>query len=382
MLPSRDRIRSNRKILLDLSGWYADSGKKYNERKKFQEAAIPTVSPEASLATRAAWLSFVGGYTQGQIAARLGVSAVKVHRLIAQARQLGLVKVFVEGAPVECIEAEDVLARRFGLRFCTVVPNMTAAAPEAEDSARTIAALGAAGARFLAGYLEQDNAKLIGVGHGRTLAAIADQLPTIPRPDHRFVSLIGSLTRRAATNPFDVIHRLAERTGGEGYFLPVPFIADSVEAKQVLMAQQSVRAIVKLAREAEMFMVGIGELGAEAHMKQVGQLTAAEYSALREAGAVGDLIGHFLDAEGRPVDCEVNDRTLGLRIEDLRDREVIAVAGGAGKRDAILAALRSGVITGLITDEVAAQQIVALERDARSTATTAAGSGSAGRRTA
>ena len=364
-------VRPKFAFFLDLCGRRVKSGKKYIERKKFQEETIRAASPEASLATRAAWLSFVGGYTQGQIAERLGVSAVKVHRLIAQARQLGLIKVFVEGAPAECIEAEDRLVRSFGLRFCTVIPAMSV--PGADDSARTIAALGVAGAQFLAGYLEQIGAKVIGVGHGRTLAAVADQLPTIPRPDHRFVSLLGSLTRRAATNPFDVIHRLAERTGGEGYFLPIPFIADSAEAKAVLMAQQSVREIVRLARQAEMFVVGVGELGTEAHMKQVGQLTDLEYEALREAGAIGDLIGHFLDADGKPVDCEVNERTLGLRIEDLRGRDVVAVAGGSGKRDAILAALRSGVLTGLITDEVAAQQIVALEKDARSSSAIAAG---------
>ena len=60
---------------------------------------------ELGLATRAAWLSFVGRYTQEEIAQRLGVSRVKVNRLIALAQRAGRVHVFVEGTAAECVAA-------------------------------------------------------------------------------------------------------------------------------------------------------------------------------------------------------------------------------------------------------------------------------------
>jgi len=95
---------------------------------------------------------------------------------------------------------------------------------------------------------------------------------------------------------------------------------------------------------------------------QVGKLVDqknTDLSAFKAHGAVGDVIGQFLGADGRPVASEVNQRTLGLRIEDLRGREVVAVAGGGEKRDAILATLASGIVTGLIIDEATARLVLA-----------------------
>jgi DNA-binding transcriptional regulator LsrR (DeoR family) len=318
--------------------------------------------PESSLATRAAWLAYVGGYTQEQIAERLGVSRVKAHRLIASALQSGRVKVFVEGEPAECIALEDQLIHRFALRMCTVVPALHDIAANEPDS--NFAALGVAGARFLYRYLEKSGPTMIGIGHGRTLAAVVDRLPRIPTPDLRFVSLIGSLTRKSAANPFDVISRLAERTGGEGYFMPVPFIADSVADAEVLRAQKGVQHVLGLAKQCHLCVVGIGNIGADAHLKQTGMITASEHKKLQSLGAVGEVIGQFLDVHGSLLDCEMNQRAPGLHLDALRNREVLAIAGGRSKVDAIRAVLKSGFITGLIVDEATAQQMVVSEEKA------------------
>lgn len=313
---------------------------------------------ELGLATKAAWLSYVGGLTQEEIAARLRVSRVKVTRLIAAAQRAGLVHVFVEGPAAECVELEDRLRGAFGLASCTV-------APRADDGPLPLRTLGAAGAHFLHRVLEQGGAGsdgngggvVVGVGHGRTLAAVAERLPRQPRPGARFVSLLGSLTRRAAANPFDVIHKLAEITGGEGYFMPAPFFADSLESKRVLMAQKSLRDVMALADEARLVMVGIGEIGPHAHLVESGMVTEAELREAERAGAAGEVLGQFLDAEGRPVDAEVNQRAVAVPLDGLRGRDVIAVAGGRGKAPAIAAVLRTGIVSGLITDEGTARAL-------------------------
>ena len=307
---------------------------------------------DLSLAARAAWLSYVGGYTQQEIAERLGLSRVKANRLIPLARQEGLVRVFIDGTPAECVALEDRIAQRWGLAFCTVAPSLG-------EGRLPLRALASAGSSWLDGVLEKGEVSLIGVGHGRTLAELVRNLPRVPRPKIRFVSLLGSLTRKAAANPFDVVHRLVDRTGGEGYFMPVPFVADSIQDKKVMLSQKSLSDIFALARRCDLFLVGIGELGPSAHMRATGMVTEVEYKDLKAHGAVGDVIGQFLGADGRPVASEVNQRTLGLRIEDLRGREVVAVAGGAEKRDAILATLASGIVTGLIIDEATARLVLA-----------------------
>lgn len=309
---------------------------------------------EMGLASRAAWLSYVGGYTQEDIAGRLNVSRVKVNRLIALAHRQGLIRVFVEGTAAECVALEDRIARAYGLGFCLV-------APDFGEVDLPLSALAAAGAHYLLGVLEQPRIGIVGIGHGRTLAAVVDRLPRLPRADLTFVSLLGSLTRSAAANPFDVIHRLAGKVGGESYFLPVPFFADSVEDKAVLAAQRSVSRVFELAREADLVVVGIGELSAQAHLLETGMITKAEFDALGRAGAVGEVLGHFFDQSGRSVEADVNRRALGLEPADLAGKEVVAIAGGRGKARAIAAVLQRGLLTGLVTDEATARRLV--ERD-------------------
>ena len=316
----------------------------------------PRGQDDLGLATRAAWLSYVGGYTQEDIAHRLGVSRVKVNRLIAAAHRQGLVRVFVEGTAAECVALEDRIARAHGLGFCRVVPDLG-------DADLPLHALAAGGARYLLAALERPEIGIVGVGHGRTLAAVVDRLPRLPRADLKFVSLLGSLTRNAAANPFDVIHRLAEKVGGESYFLPVPFFADSIEDKAVLMAQRSVKDVFALARLADLVVVGIGELAADAHLLQTGMITRAEFAELERAGAAGEVLGHFFAADGRSVAADINGRALGLEPEDLRGKEVVAIAGGRGKARAIHAVLRSGLVTGLVTDEATARRLVGLGRN-------------------
>ena len=315
---------------------------------------------DLGLAARAAWLSYIGGHTQSEIAARLQVSPAKAHRLIAQALDQGLVKVFVEGAPEECLELETEIAEAFGLRSCHVSPDLNDAANSNPQA--SFAAVGASAARFLHGLIEQSGPALIGVGKGRSLAAMVRNLPTINRPDIRFVSVSGSLTRNLAANPYDVVHKLVEKTGGEGYFLPVPYIAASVEEKQTLLSQSSVQDLLDLARQADIYFIGIGTLEGDSHVRQVGMVNEDEWHELRGLGAMGDVMGSFVNADGKPVDSEVNDHSVGLHIDDLRDRPVVAVVGGDSKGDAILAALRTGIVTDLILSERSARHVADLLR--------------------
>lgn len=186
---------------------------------------------------------------------------------------------------------------------------------------------------------------------------MVEGLPHIKRPDHKFVSVSGSLTRNLSANPFDVVHNLVEKTGGEGYFLPVPYITSSAAEKEQLMAQKSVQDVLDLARQAETYFIGIGSTGKDAHVKQVGMVTADEWQELQNDRAVGDVMGSFVDVNGRPVDASVNGQTLGLSLDDLRGKKVVAVVGGAGKGEAVTAALKTGVITDLIVGEITAAGI-------------------------
>jgi DNA-binding transcriptional regulator LsrR (DeoR family) len=306
---------------------------------------------ETSMATRAAWLHYAGGLTQSEVAKRLGLTSLKAHRLITKANQEGLIKVYIDGEVSECVALEDELSGRYGLDYCEVVPDF-----DAEDL--PLKALGIAGAQFLKREIERGEDTLIGVGHGRTLAACVEYLPRISAGKTRFVSLLGGLTRKFSANPHDVIHRLAERTGAEAYVMPVPMFANTVEDRTVLLGQKGISEVFDLGKAADLLIAGIGTAEREASLVATGMIEKGEMEEIRRKGGVGELLGHFFDDAGKAVETTLSNRALALAREDISNRRIVAVAGGKVKVRAIKSVLEGRYLKGLVTDERTARSLV------------------------
>lgn len=319
----------------------------------FEAGTDPVMDDEASLSARAAWLYYAAGLTQGEIAKRLNVPSTKAHRLVARATKSGMVRVFVEADIAECVSLEDRLASGFGLQFCRV-------APELDEDPLPLKALALAGATYLRHALEQRQHSVIGLGHGRTLAAVVEHLPRMRVEEVRFVSLLGGLTRRFAANPFDVIHRIAERTGAEAYMLPAPLFARTASDRAVLMKQMGVAEVFAMGQEASLRLVGIGEVTVTSHLVTTGMVKPEELAELHRLGAAGEMLGHYFDAEGERLTGPMDDRVMAPSLEELRGRFTVAIAGGVDKTRAIRALLKSGLLQGLITDEATARGLVKL----------------------
>ncbi len=321
-----------------------------NARTRNPMARPSRIDPEESLAIRAAWLHFAGGLTQAAVAKRLGLPSVKTHRLIARAVDAGMVKVSIDGEIVECAILEDTLCKRYGLEYCEVAPDLG-------EEGLPLRALGLAGANFLRREIDRGDLAVIGLGHGRTLAAAVHQLPRVDARATRFVSLLGGLTRHYAANPHDVMHRLAEKTGAQAFVLPVPFFANSEKDRAVLLAQPGVKEIFDLSNAAMLKFVGMGTVDADAQLVSSGMIEPREISEINAAGGVGEMMGHFFDARGRVLETTLSARTLSVDLDGPKDGRIVVIAGGAEKVEAIRAVLNSGRLNGLITDELTAQAL-------------------------
>lgn len=312
--------------------------------------------PEHSLAIRAAWLHYVGGLRQAEVAKRLGVPSVKAHRLIARAVAEGAVKVSIEGEIIECIELETALSARFGLETCEVAPDL-------EEVGLPLRTLGLAGAGRLRRWMESGEELTIGIGHGRTLAEAVRAMPRFATQGLRFVSLLGGLTRNFAANPHDVMHMLAEKTGAKAYVMPVPFFANTAEDREVLLSQRGVAEVFQLAQSAPLKIVGIGTVEAETQLVTSGMIEPSEIEAIARAGGVGEMLGHFFDRDGNALETPLTSRTLAVALPEAgpigatRDR-IIALAGGPEKIEPLRAVLKSGRLSGLITDERTAKALL------------------------
>ncbi|WP_129140620.1 sugar-binding transcriptional regulator [Modicisalibacter coralii] len=303
-------------------------------------------------AARAAWLSYVGGRTQDEIAGQLGVSRPGVQRLLALARQEGLVKVHIDHPLAGCMAMGEALVTRFGLSFCDVVPSD----PAPHDNGLAFLAL--AGAERLSRYIDRSEPLTLSLGTGRVVRATVEALSRTERPQHRFVSLVGNVARDGSANRYDGVMVLADKTGAERFLLPAPVVAASVAEKDALLAQHLVQAVSAVAMEAEAGFIGIGRIDPQATLFQDHFISEAELRELLDAGAVGELLGWPMNAAGELVECPLTRRITSLPLRRLAGQTLVGLAGGRDKGPAILAALRGGWLKGLVTDEAAARYIV------------------------
>lgn len=311
----------------------------------------PVQNNASSMAVRAAWLHYAGRHTQAEVARKLGLTNLKAHRLISKAANEGLIKVFIDGDVAECVAHENQLAEQFALQYCEVVPDL-------EEGELPLKALGIAGAQYLKRAIENSQCESIGIGHGRTLAACVHALPTLHDTSTQIVSLLGGFSKTFAANPHDVIHLLAQRTGAAAYVMPVPFFANTIEDKAVILQQYGIREVLQLAKDTSVKIAGVGSVDNSSSMVSNSMLEEAEMLALGKAGAMGEVLGHFYDKNGELVDTELSQRTMGLSVDDLAQSNIVAVAGGKSKITAIRSILKSGLLSGLITDERTAQTLV------------------------
>lgn len=319
---------------------------------------------EDDLMIRAAWYYYVGGFNQEMTASRLGLTRARVNKMLSEARESGLVSISIDHQRVGSLPIEDALARRYGLDFCISTPafGFHDTSPADSEVRKQIAfrAVGVAAANHLKSLLAEKEEITIGTGWGRTIEQMTLQLAGVRAPHARFISVMGSLTANNAYNPFEVVHSLARRTGGQGFFLPVPFIADSIDDRRVLLSQRSVVKALEIAQTASACIISAGELTEDSLLRRQGMISRSELDSLRAAGAVGDTNGIFFNAEGKQVDHDLNERTIALGFDQLKVLPVTLLIAGQEKAQAAKALLRSGIVNGLVIDGDAAEALLAL----------------------
>ncbi|MBS7544175.1 sugar-binding transcriptional regulator [Ancylobacter oerskovii] len=311
----------------------------------------PSIDDQAA---RAAWLYYVGGLTQDQIAAEMGVSRQRAQRLVSRAVAAGLIHVRLNHHLASCQELETALRTRFHLVRCRVMPGL---GPD-RDPVRAIAPAAAA---ELERVLREPEALVIALGTGRAMRGMVEAVGSIEAPQHCLVSLIGNIAPDGSASYFDVIMRLAEKVHAPHYPMPVPVISDTAEENATFQSLGPIRKVRELARAANVTFVGVGQMSDDAPLLTDGFLKPAELREVQGAGAVGEVAGRIFDAEGRYLDLAINRRLGGMQAPPTRpDRPVIGIAAGPSKIPAIAAALRSGILNGLVTDEATARGVLAL----------------------
>lgn len=313
-------------------------------------------SEEVELMTRVASLYYLEDVTQAEIGLLLGLSRPKVNRLLRRARDEHIVEITVRTHPALRTELESDLVKRFAVARAILVANQRSDENQRDQVAR-------AAAEHLA--LTLHDGITIAVGMGRNVGAIPDQLSSPPRRACTFVCAIGGSPQiEALVNPNEICRRLAAAFRGQAESLYAPAYAENSVLRDALLQHNDVREALARARSAAIAIVGIGDARNDSAVVQMGCFSGTEMGQLRQAGAVGDMLGSFFDLNGSPVSQGMETRVVGLSAADLRAiPQVIAVVSEPAKELAVLGALRTGIVDVLITTVGIARAVLANDPD-------------------
>lgn len=305
---------------------------------------------------RVARLHYEHGFTHQQIADKLGLSRVKVTRLLAEARRTGVVEIRINSEETIFTDLEIALAEAYLLSQAWVAPTF-------EDPERLRRSLGTVAATALTAALRPG--MTVAVGLSQTVAAIAGYVHADEPADVLFVPATGSrLGAGGTSSPTDVAQHLARAFRGDAHHLPAPVLATSYESARLLRQEPDVAGALARARRADLAVFGIGGMSPGSGLLMDGAVPPETILELVRAGAVGGISTGFFDANGQLVESELSQRIIGITLDELdRIPTRVAIAGGCEKRAAIRGALAGGHLDILVTDEASARELVEAVRN-------------------
>lgn len=310
---------------------------------------------EFELLARLALGYYEEGLTQEELARAFGLSRPKVQRLLDRARVVGVVDIRISTPPWLHVDLERELREHFGLDEVIVAPDRGEPQAQREEVAR-------AAARYLERRLVDGS--VVAVSHGRDTGEVPRFFGPKRRIEATFVSAMGgSPLADSPTNPNEISRRLADRCGGQALGLFAPAYVESERMRDELLRQSAVAETLRVAAGASVALVGIGGTDDDCTMVRTGCFSVEEIRRLRGAGAVGDVLGNYVDVDGGLLDSPETGRLVGLGLDELhRVGTVVVVVSEAEKPFAILGALRTGVVDVLVVDEGNARFLVELAR--------------------
>jgi DNA-binding transcriptional regulator LsrR (DeoR family) len=310
---------------------------------------------ELRIIARVARMYYEWDMRQSEIARQLGLSQATVSRLVQRSKEEGIIRISINIPGGVYTELEEDLVKKYRLRDAIVVDSF-------EDSEQMIQRdIGASTAYFLESAIQAN--EIIGISSwSATLLAMVNAMHPLPRKEGiNVVQILGGVGNPGAeVHAARLTSRLATLVGGEPIFLPAPGVVGSEAAKQVLLEDEFIQKTILLFSKVTTALVGIGAVQPSALLEQSGNIfSSQELQHLQQKGAVGDILLHFFDEKGVPIDSEMNNRVISMSLEQLGNvNQAIGLAGGKRKFKGILGALIGGWINILITDHFTASRLL------------------------
>lgn len=297
-------------------------------------------------------LYYLDGLGQSEVAKFAKVSQAKVSRLLALAKERGIVRITVADYDPRRRGLEDQVRARFGLATVTVIKSSEGL--EGADLRRAVGHFGAAAVDTLI-----EPRDVVALAGGRTIHELVHHLPNSKSKSLTVVQAMGSVDSNVSVFDAQEVGRvMAQRLGGVFLSLNTPAFIPEKRTRDALLELAQVRSVHESLDRARVAIVGLGTLANSVFVER-GTLDATMIRELERAGAVGEVCGRFIDAKGNECATAWRDRVISVQIDQLhRIPQVIGVVSGSDRTAAILAAINGGIIKSLVIDEVGAAALL------------------------
>ena len=306
--------------------------------------ASVSMNYEEILMAKAAWYYYHEDKTQQQISQLLGLSRMKVIKLLEQAKQAGIIQFRFRHDSMSRLELEQKLMAGFPLKDCFIVPPPPSPEAVNDNVAR-------AASMYIANRVEGE--AFINIGYGDTASRVLNYLALATDRTLSCVSLTGGVSPYLPNARSSIFNSRL-------YLIPTPLLVSSTEVAAAMKAEKAIQDIQALIPLSSLSVIGIGAMNDDATVLTSGVLTNHDFLVLKRNGAVGDILSHFINENGEPVSSDLEARTISTDLDTIKGLEnVIGVAAGVNKMQAIRAVLRGGYLDVLITDEDTALALAA-----------------------
>lgn len=310
-------------------------------------------NPRHALMVRAAELYYERFLSQREISKILGNSISTVSRLLADARNSGIVDISIN-RPIEKIpELSERLRKEFGLRDAVVIKGD-------QNHEKSLQVVSAAAAELFLSIV--DNNMTIGITWGLPPHYLVKALPETPMEGIKVIQMVGSLGEGdPAIDGPELALRLAEKLHGSYRYVQAPAVVDTKEFCQMLLQQPQIRETLEQASKANITITGIGAVADDnSGLERAGYLTREERLAYSNGGAIGHILSKMFDCNGNEVES-FNERVVAMPFEHLRQAEwSICICEAAWKAQAVLCAMRGRFFNTLVITDDAAQNVLDL----------------------
>lgn len=305
-----------------------------------------------AFATEVCWQYYVNGMTQAEVAEALNTTRLRVNQAIQRAKSLGIVKIQIESPYVPRVELQESVRNHLNI-------NRVVIAPARRNPYNYHNAVGAALAGLISERMRARAWKSVGVSWGATLDQAIQRLPRQSHPHLEIISVLGGTAQGNSFNTFGIASGLAERLGANYSLLIAPaYLSEGVD-RNAFLSQDIFAAHFQKFAKLDAVILTASDVSPLSFLVINGLPGDVTPESLAAKGAIGDVLGQYLDSEGRTINQSLDNRRIGIDLESVeRIPEKILAAAGEHKVPIIRAASKRGLVDTLVTDDLTAELLV------------------------